>query len=310
MKLAAVFPGQGSQSIGMLAELAKEHAEVVETFNEASDVLAYDLWQVVQEGPPDNLNSTECTQPAMLTAGIAVWRVWLSRGGRHPDLLAGHSLGEYTALVVANSIAFSDAVAIVRDRGKFMQDAVPHGVGAVAAVLGLEDELVVSACAAVAGDEIVRAVNFNAPGQVVIAGHTGAVERAVAHCQKEGAKKAVKLPLSVPVHSPLMEPAADRFTKRLKETTFYSPEIPVINNVDVTNHTEADRIRELLRLQLFSPVRWADTVREFQNRAVDIVIESGPGKVLAGLNRRITRTMSVQGLQDTASINKTLEALT
>ena len=308
MKLAAVFPGQGSQSTGMLSELAAAHSEVTATFAEASDALGYDLWQVAQEGPESQLNSTECTQPAMLTAGMAVWRVWEARGGRRPDLLAGHSLGEYTALVVANAVEFGDAVAIVRDRGKFMQEAVPHGVGAVAAILGLDNQPVEEACAAAAGDEIVRAVNYNAPGQVVIAGHTGAIDRAIEQCREAGAKKAVKLPLSVPVHSPLMEPAAERFTARLAETEFRTPELPVINNVEVDDHTTPERIRALLARQLYSPVRWAETVAEFQGRGVDLVVESGPGKVLAGLNRRIARRMGIQAMFDPASIDQAIEA--
>ncbi len=309
MKLAAVFPGQGSQSIGMLGDLAAVEPEVMETFAEASDVLGYDLWQVVQEGPESELNSTECTQPAMLTAGMAVWRVWEARGGRRPDLLAGHSLGEYTALVVAGAMAFRDAVAVVRDRGKFMQDAVPHGVGAVAAILGLDDDPVRTACLAAEQGEVVRAVNFNAPGQVVIAGHTGAIDRAIAQCREAGAKKALKLPLSVPVHSPLMEPAAERFAARLAETEFTAPSIPVVNNVEVDDHGTPERIRALLARQLYSPVRWAETIAEFEVRGVDLVVESGPGKVLAGLNRRIARKMGVQAMVDVGSIEQAIEAL-
>jgi [acyl-carrier-protein] S-malonyltransferase len=290
----------------MLAELAAEHGEVLETFAQASDALGYDLWKVCQEGPDTQLNSTECTQPAMLTAGMAVWRVWLAREGRKPDLLAGHSLGEYTALVCADALSFSDAVALVADRGRYMQDAVAHGVGAVAAILGLDDDPVIAACLRAEEGEVVRAVNFNAPGQVVIAGHTDAVDRAIALAQEAGAKKAVKLPLSVPVHSPLMTPAAERFAGRLSEVTFSSPTIPVLNNVDVTVHTQPERIRDLLSQQLHSPVRWADTIHAFDAAGVEMVIESGPGKVLAGLNRRVVRSMGIAAMVDVASIDKAL----
>lgn len=308
MKLAAVFPGQGSQSIGMLSGLAEAHAEVTDTFAEASEALGYDLWKVCQEGPESQLNSTECTQPAMLTAGMAVWRVWLARGGRAPDVGAGHSLGEYTALVCAGAVAFSDAVAIVADRGRFMQDAVPHGVGAVAAILGLDDEPVFKACDEGAGDEVVRAVNFNAPGQVVIAGHTGAVDRVIDLAKAAGAKKAIKLPLSVPVHSPLMEPAAERFAARLAQVDFQVPSFPVLSNVDLAPHTSAEGIRENLAKQLHSAVRWAETVQAFDTDGVDFVVESGPGKVLAGLNRRIVRKMGIAAMFDAASIDKAIEA--
>ncbi len=309
MGFAAVFPGQGSQSVGMLADLADAFAAVKATFAEASEVLGYDLWRVCREGPEEKLNATECTQPAMLAAGVAVWRVWVEKGGRAPDAMAGHSLGEYSALVCADAVAFRDAVALVAARGRFMQEAVPSGKGAVAAVLGLGDDEVEAACRAAEQGEVVRPVNFNAPGQVVIAGHAGAVARALELARTAGARRAVLLPLSVPVHSPLMEPAAERFRSRLEEAGFSTPAVPVVANIGVEPHGGPVSIRDRLVRQLFSPVPWAATVRRLAESGIDAVLEPGPGRVLAGLNRRVDRNMKAHAVFDPASLDAALEAL-
>ena len=308
MGLAAVFPGQGSQSIGMLADLADAFPLVEETFREASEVLGYDLWRVCQEGPEEKLNATECTQPAMLAAGVAVWRVWRRQGGPEPDAMAGHSLGEYSALVCARSVRFADAVALVASRGRFMQDAVPMGQGAVAAVIGMADDDVDAACRAVEQDEVVRPVNFNAPGQVVLAGHAAAVARAIERARESGARRAVLLPLSVPVHSPLMEPAAERFRSRIEEVEFATPEVPVIANVGLEPHGSAAIIRERLVRQLHSPVPWTATVRRLADFGIGEVLEPGPGRVLSGLNRRIDRGMKAHAVFDPSSLDAALRA--
>ena len=309
MGFAAVFPGQGSQSVGMLADLADAFAAVNATFAEASEVLGYDLWRVCREGPEEKLNATECTQPAMLAAGVAVWRVWVEKGGGAPNAMAGHSLGEYSALVCADAVAFRDAVALVAARGRFMQEAVPSGKGAVAAVLGLDDDEVEAACRAAEQGEVVRPVNFNAPGQVVIAGNAGAVARALDLARKAGARRAVLLPLSVPVHSPLMEPAAERFRSRLEEAGFSTPAVPVVANIGVEPHGGPASIRDRLVRQLFSPVPWAATVRRLAESGIDAVLEPGPGRVLAGLNRRVDRNMKAHAVFDPASLGAALEAL-
>ena len=309
MGFAAVFPGQGSQSVGMLADLASAFPAVAATFEEASLALGYDLWRVCREGPAERLNSTECTQPAMLAAGVAAWRVWVEEGGGAPAAMAGHSLGEYSALVCAGAVAFPDAVALVAARGRFMQEAVPAGEGAVAAVLGLDDDRVETVCRAAERGEVVRPVNFNAPGQVVLAGHAAAVTRAIGLAREAGARRAVLLPLSVPVHSPLMVPAAERFRARLEETGFAPPRVPVIANVGVEPHGDAASIRDRLVRQLFSPVPWAATVRALAARGIGTVVEPGPGRVLAGLNRRIHRHMPVHAVFDTSSLRAALEAV-
>ena len=309
MSFAAVFPGQGSQSVGMLAGLADAFPVVESTFSEASAVLGYDLWRVCREGPEERLNATECTQPAMLTAGVAVWRVWRERGGRSPDAMAGHSLGEYSALVCAGAVSFPDAVALVAARGRFMQEAVPSGEGAVAAVLGLEDEEVEAACRAGEQGEVVCPVNFNAPGQVVIAGHTGAVGRALELAREAGARRAIRLPLSVPVHSPLMQPAADRFRSALEAVELSTPALPVLANIGLEPHGGPDSIRERLVRQVSSPVPWAATVRRLAERGIEAILEPGPGRVLAGLNRRIERRMNAHAVFDPASLDATFEAL-
>ena len=309
MGFAAVFPGQGSQSVGMLAELADAFPTVESTFAEASEALGYDLWRVCREGPEEKLNSTECTQPAMLAAGVAVFRVWREQGGAAPEIMAGHSLGEYSALVCADGVAFPDAVALVAARGRYMQEAVPSGQGAVAAVIGLGDDEVEAACRAAARGEVVCPVNFNAPGQVVLAGHTGAVTRALDLAREAGARRAILLPLSVPVHSPLMEPAAERFRSRLEEVAFSAPAVPVVANIGVEPHRDPDSMRERLVRQLHSPVPWTATVLRLADAGVDAVLEPGPGRVLAGLNRRIDRGMKAHAVFDPASLGAALEAL-
>ena len=309
MGFAAVFPGQGSQSVGMLAELADAFPAVEATFAEASEALGYDLWRVCREGPEEKLNSTECTQPAMLAAGVAVWSVWRERGGAAPEIMAGHSLGEYSALVCADAVAFPDAVALVAARGRYMQEAVPSGQGAVAAVIGLGDDDVEEACRAAAEGEVVCPVNFNAPGQVVLAGHAGAVKRALDLAREAGARRAILLPLSVPVHSPLMEPAAERFRSRLEEVEFSTPAVPVVANIGVEPHGGPDSIRDRLVRQLHSPVPWTATVRRLAGSGIAAVLEPGPGRVLAGLNRRIDRGIKALAVFDPGSLDAAIEAL-
>jgi [acyl-carrier-protein] S-malonyltransferase len=309
MSVAFVFPGQGSQSVGMLADLAAQSPLVGETFAEASEALGYDLWALVQNGPAEELNQTHITQPAMLTAGIAAWRVWQSQCDVMPSLMAGHSLGEYSALVAAKSLTLSDAVQVVADRGRFMQQAVPAGTGAMAAILGLADDAVIQVCAEAAGDEVVSAVNFNSPGQVVIAGHAAAVERAVAGAKEQGAKRAVVLPVSVPSHCSLMQPAAEQLAERLAAMDIQCPSIPVINNVDVKAETDGAAIADALKRQLFMPVRWVEVIQAMSGQGVDQLVECGPGKVLVGLNRRIDKAMGTHVIQDSDSLAETLTAL-
>ena len=302
MTLAFVFPGQGSQSTGMLDALASEFADVEAAFRVASEVLGYNLWEIVQNGPAEKLNSTEITQPAMLAAGVAVWRVWQAKGGAQPAMLAGHSLGEYTALVCGGSLAFEDAINLVAERGRLMQEAVPAGTGAIAAVLGLDDDTVRAVCAEAAAGEVVEAVNFNSPGQVVVAGHKAAVERAAELAKAKGAKRALLLPMSVPSHCALMRPAADKLATVLEAVAIQTPQIPVINNVDVAMPTDPAAIRSALVRQLYSPVRWVETVQKMAADGVDRLIECGPGKVLVGLNKRIERNMAAQAVFDPESL--------
>lgn len=309
MKLALVFPGQGSQSVGMLADLASSHSCVNETFNEASDALGYDLWKLIQSGPAEDLNQTQRTQPAMLAAGVAVWRVWRSLGGPPPTIMAGHSLGEYTALVCAGAMSFGDTTKLVALRGQFMQEAVPAGEGAMAAVLGLDDETVIEVCAKVQGEDVVEAVNFNSPGQVVIAGDAAAVHRAMDAAKAAGAKRAMFLPVSAPSHCKLMRPAAERLATALAEVAIATPAIRVIHNADVTSYTEPAAIRDALVHQLYSPVRWVATVQLMAQAGVTTVIECGPGKVLAGLNKRINKDMDARGVFDQASLQEALHHL-
>jgi len=306
MTIACVFPGQGSQSVGMLAELAAAYPEVGETFDAASEALSYDLWQLIQQGPESELNRTDKTQPAMLAAGVAVWRVWQKRRGTAPAFLAGHSLGEYTALVCAGSLELQQAVRLVAMRGKYMQEAVPAGQGAMAAILGLADEQVIAACAQASQGEVASAVNFNSPGQIVIAGHSNAVTRAVDIAKQLGAKRAVILPVSVPSHCKLMAPAAERLADYLQDVEIKRPRIPVFNNVDAACGETPDAIRDALVRQLVSPVRWVEIIQALARNGVRAVVECGPGKVLAGLNKRIDREMAALPVQDSASLDEAL----
>ncbi len=286
-KIAFVFPGQGSQKIGMLAELAAEYPVVQKTFAEASEVLGYDLWNLVQAGAQEDINLTERTQPLLLTASVAVWRVWKEKNGATPAFMAGHSLGEWSALVCAGVVAFKDAVKLVQQRGKFMQEAVPAGQGAMAAIIGLDDVAILEACKKAEQGEVVSAVNFNSPGQVVIAGSAAAVERASAFCKEAGAKRALPLPVSAPFHTSLMQPAADRLAEQINATVFASPEVPVIHNVTAESEQSAEKIKLLMIEQIYSPVRWVECVNSLVAAGVNKTIECGPGKVLSGLNKRI-----------------------
>jgi [acyl-carrier-protein] S-malonyltransferase len=304
MTLAFVFPGQGSQSVGMLAELGAAEPVVCATFAEASDVLGYDLWALCQDGPEADLGSTERTQPAMLAAGVATWRVWSSRGGPRPVAMAGHSLGEYTALVCSDAMDFKTAIDVVRFRGQVMQQAVPLGQGAMAAILGLDDVELDAACKEAAQGEVVEPVNFNAPGQTVIAGNATAVARAIDGAKARGAKRAVLLPVSVPSHSSLMVGAAERLAAKLATVDLRLPNLADVYTVDVRRHSSPAGIRQSLKEQLFKPVRWADTVRAMLAGGVTTFVECGPGKVLTSLNRRIERKPELRmlALEDTASI--------
>ena len=303
---AMVFPGQGSQSVGMLADLAQQFPIVEQTFAEASAVLGYDLWALVQQGPAEELNKTWQTQPALLTASVAIWRVWQEKNGAMPVVMAGHSLGEYSALVCAGVMDFKDAVRLVELRGNLMQEAVPEGTGAMAAIIGLDNDSIAKACAESAEGQVVAPVNFNSPGQVVIAGNKEAVERAGAACKAAGAKRALPLPVSVPSHCALMKPAADKLAVALQEITFNAPRIPVINNVDVAAESDADAIRSALVRQLYSPVRWTETVESMSAQGVAHLLEMGPGKVLTGLTKRIVDSMTAAAVNDVASLTAAL----
>jgi [acyl-carrier-protein] S-malonyltransferase len=309
MTHAFVFPGQGSQSVGMLDALAAAEPTVAATFAEASAALGYDLWQLVSAGPEDALNATERTQPALLTAGIAVWRVWRAHGGPPPACLAGHSLGEYTALVAAEALDLATAVKLVEFRGRAMQAAVPPGVGAMAAVLGLDDDAVRAACAESAAGEVVAAVNLNSPGQVVIAGNAAAVERAGAACKARGAKRVVPLPVSVPSHCALMQPAAAALERELAGIELRAPRIPVVHNFDVQAHSDPAAIRRALVAQLHSPVRWVECVGALKARGATRVVECGPGKVLAGLVKRIDKELEGLALFDPTTLTAARAAL-
>jgi [acyl-carrier-protein] S-malonyltransferase len=308
MKLAIVFPGQGSQSVGMMESFAGVPA-VRDTFTEASDVLKQDLWTLAAEGPAADINATVNTQPLMLTAAVAVHRAWCAAGGATPAVVAGHSLGEYSALVVAGVIAFKDALPLVRFRAQAMQEAVPIGTGAMAAVLGLDDDVVRAVCAEAAQGEVVEAVNFNAPSQVVIAGHKAAVERAAALAKAKGAKRALLLPVSAPFHSSLLKPAAQRLEQYLASVAFQAPQIPVINNVDVASVREPAQIKDALARQACNPVRWVEVVKVMAASGVTHVAECGPGKVLAGLTKRIDAALQGLAIADAASLEQSLQAL-
>lgn len=305
-QFAFVFPGQGSQTVGMLADMAATWPVIEETFQEASAVLGYDLWALVQQGPAEELNKTWQTQPALLTASVALWRVWQQQGGKAPALMAGHSLGEYSALVCAGVIAFADAVRLVELRGKFMQDAVPAGTGAMSAIIGLDDAAIAQACEAAAEGQVVSPVNYNSPGQVVIAGHKEAVERAGAACKAAGAKRALPLPVSVPSHCALMKPAADKLAAELSNITFNAPQIPVINNVDVACETTPEAIRDALVRQLYSPVQWTKSVEFMASQGIEHLYEVGPGKVLTGLTKRIVDTLTASALNEPAAMSEAL----
>ncbi|KAA5950926.1 ACP S-malonyltransferase [Pantoea sp. Bo_2] len=305
-QFAFVFPGQGSQTVGMLTELAATYPLVEETFREASDALGYDLWQLVNQGPAEELNKTWQTQPALLAASVAIYRVWQQQGGEQPVLMAGHSLGEYSALVCAGVLNFADAVKLVELRGKLMQEAVPEGTGAMQAIIGLDDAAIRKACEESAQGQVVSPVNFNSPGQVVIAGNKEAVERAGAACKAAGAKRALPLPVSVPSHCALMKPAADKLAVALESITFNAPAVPVINNVDVTAETDAVAIRHALVRQLYSPVRWTESVEAMAAQGVTQLLEMGPGKVLTGLTKRIVDSLTAAAVNDTASLTAAL----
>ncbi len=308
MKSAFIFPGQGSQSVGMLSVAAESWPMINKTFAEASNVLGYDLWHLCQKGPAEELNQTMVTQPAMLTASIALWRQWFVSGGSKPDFLAGHSLGEYSALVAAESLDFVEAVKLVRLRGELMQEAVPAGEGKMAAILGLEDADVIAACEETANGDVVSAVNFNAPGQVVIAGSLAAVDRAIEACKAKGARKAMSLPVSVPSHCALMKGAAEELAGALDEVRFSDALIPVIQNVNAAAESDSATLKANLLKQLYSPVLWADSVRTLVKSDVNVALECGTGKVLAGLAKRIDRGLAVHGTEDSQALIAALAA--
>jgi [acyl-carrier-protein] S-malonyltransferase len=301
-QFAIVFPGQGSQSVGMLAELAEQHAIIKETFAEASDVLGYDLFDLVMNGPAEELNKTWKTQPALLTSSVALWRLWQAQGCAKPAVMAGHSLGEYSALVCAGALNFKDAVKLVELRGQAMQRAVPEGVGAMSAIIGLDNDTIAANCEKAAENQVVAPVNFNSPGQVVIAGNKEAVERANVLMKESGAKRALLLPVSVPSHCALMKPAADELASVLDHVAIQTPAIPVINNVDVTAETDPAIIKQALIRQLFSPVRWTETVEKMANDDITFAVEMGPGKVLTGLVKRIDKRVDGCSINDSASL--------
>ena len=309
MSLAFVFPGQGSQSIGMLSDLATQFPQVQLAFAEASSTLNYDLWELITSGSVESLNETHRTQPAMLAAGIAVWRSWQSISDVKPSFLAGHSLGEYTALVAAGALDFADAIQLVEQRGHYMQQAVPVGEGAMAAILGLDDDSVRAICLEAAEKGVAEAVNFNSPGQVVIAGATEAINVAIVLAKEKGAKRALLLPVSVPSHCALMKPAAEKLAEALKNITIQTPSIPVIHNVSVTSVNAAADIKSLLAQQLYNPVRWVETVQYLASQGVDTLVESGPGKVLAGLTKRIDKSIVGMAMFDQASVEKVQQAV-
>jgi len=307
VNIAFVFPGQGSQSVGMLAELGAIHPMVIDTFAQASEALGYDLWQLVQLDEKGQLNQTHTTQPALLTASVALWRLWLHQGGVTPSILAGHSLGEYSALVCAGALDFTDAVRLVEARGQFMQAAVPPGEGAMAAIIGLDDHAIKVACEVSAESQIVAPVNYNSPGQVVIAGSKTAVERAMIACKEAGAKRALPLPVSVPSHCALMLPAADKLRTMLAGVTVKLPTIPVVQNVAAKVADSSETIVNNLVAQLHQPVLWTQCVESIAASGVDLVVECGPGKVLNGLTKRIDKTLQTASINDSASLAATLE---
>ncbi|MCX7096899.1 MAG: ACP S-malonyltransferase [Methylococcales bacterium] len=307
--LAFVFPGQGSQSLGMVSDLAVHFKEVKHTFDRASEVLGKDLWSIVEHGPEELLNQTENTQPAMLAAGVAIWEVFCKQSVIRPDWMAGHSLGEYTALVCSGALSFEDGIKLVTVRGRLMQEAVPVGIGAMAAILGLEDHHVVNICAQVAGNEVVSVVNFNTTGQVVIAGNYAAVERAMQAAKEAGAKRVLLLPVSVPSHCVLMQDAAEKLDEYLQNTFIDMPRVTLIHNVDVASHSASEVIRNALKEQLYKPVRWVDTIKFMHDQGVTRFVECGPGKVLMGLNKRIVKDAEHFSIYDFKTLNNVLEQL-
>ncbi len=303
-KLAFVFPGQGSQQVGMLADLAEQYASIRETFSEASDALGYDLWHLVSDGPAEELNKTEKTQPALLTASVALWRLWQAEGGANPDYLAGHSLGEYSALVAAGVLSLTEAVKLVEKRGQLMQAAVPAGEGGMAAILGLDDDAVIQGCEAAQQGDVVEAVNFNTPGQVVIAGSTAAVDRAIALLKDAGAKRAMPLPVSVPSHCSLMKGASEELANSLNSLTLHNANIPIVQNVTALVETDAAKLKQNLVEQLYRPVLWSQSVAELVKLGVSETVECGPGKVLSGLNKRIEKTLTLSSLGSLAAFQE------
>jgi [acyl-carrier-protein] S-malonyltransferase len=305
-KLAFVFPGQGSQTVGMLGDY-QDNEIVQNTFSQASQALGYDLWQLIAQGPSEKLNQTHHTQPALLTASVAMWRLWLSKSLILPSIIAGHSLGEYSALVCAEVITLEDAVVLVEKRGQFMQASVPEGIGAMSAIIGLNNQAIIDACAMAQDQDVVSAVNFNSPGQVVIAGHKAAVERAGVLCKELGAKRVLPLPVSVPSHCALMIGAADKLALELDKITFNMPKISIVNNVDVAVESSAEAIKIALVKQLYSPVRWSETISKLANDGIDQVVEAGPGKVLQGLIKRIDKSVTCISVNNSDSLANALE---
>lgn len=308
MTFSIVFPGQGSQAIGMMSALSEQFPLVKDLFTEASDVLGVDLWKMSQAGPMEDLSQTENTQPALLTAGVAAWRAWQQQGGPAPSMMAGHSLGEYTALVCAGALSFADGVALVRDRGRYMQQAVPAGEGAMAAIIGLDDAKVIEVCKNTAQDDVLQAVNFNAPGQVVIAGNAAAIERATVSMKEAGAKRALPLPVSIPAHSSLMTPASERLAQRLTEISIELPTIPVLHNCNVQVAESSQEVADNLVSQLDSPVRWVESVQAMHLQGIEKFIESGPGRVLGGMIKRIVKGVDVSCIDQPDALQAQIDA--
>ena len=307
--LAFVFPGQGSQKIGMLAELAEQNPIIEKTFSEASGVLGYDMWQLIQQGEQDEINLTQRTQPIILTCSVAIYRLWNEQQGTVPSQMAGHSLGEWSALVCANVIDFTDGLRIVEARGKYMQQAVPVGQGAMAAIIGLDDQAILNACSEASSLGVVDAVNFNAPGQVVIAGSNNAVERAMEICKSAGAKRALSLPVSAPFHTSLMKPAADNLAEMVNAVTFRAPEVPIMHNVHAKNENDPAVIKALMLEQIYSPVKWVDCVKQLKASGASTLVECGPGKVLSGLAKRIDRELIALATESAADFDAALTTI-
>jgi [acyl-carrier-protein] S-malonyltransferase len=307
--LAFVFPGQGSQKIGMLADLAEHNPIIEKTFSEASEVLGYDMWHLIQKGAQEDINLTERTQPILLTCSVAIWRLWNEKKGPMPRQMAGHSLGEWSALVCANVIDFADGLKIVEARGKYIQQAVPVGQGAMAAIIGLEDQAILDACSEASSLGVVDAVNFNAPGQVVIAGSNDAVEQAMEICKSAGAKRALPLPVSAPFHTSLMKPAADNLAEMVNAVTFRAPEVPIMHNVHANNENDPQVIKMLMLEQIYSPVRWVDCVKQLKKSGASTLIECGPGKVLSGLSKRIDRELIALATESAADFDAVLTTI-